>query len=442
MQDKSQLTLLNSIVRITGVFEYGNLRNAESLFAKSGFILEQESNQQFHKNYWYPEFREIFFKKTANVASARILTKEIKQEIVFLKKNFSSNEIVLRFPVVVDSVEIFLFKNGLHFFNVSFNTEGYTLNQVSDLTNFARSFDSLIENESNSVWVNWVENEILNGIKIYSKWNEEPVAVDEYSGSKFKLYTVIDLAPNSEINEDVIDELLYDIGCVAPLNSANGNTPYSPSKAYFKELLTDKITAFNNFAMLPLFDSFTTVGYNLLNLEYQKNTFKSTYFRIYLFNLVVKYNLYRYNHDLRLDSIKTREKFETFLNQYNFSVISYNFLPNIIFTKHRKSMRIEEELAKFELRINKISQSIQEEQQKRMNLLLGIVTIVTSLNSVDPALKIISDFRKILGWSEIVYYACITIVAIVILPIIAAYLFPEKKRQFVRRFFTSKKTMH
>jgi hypothetical protein len=308
------------------------------------------------------------------------------------------------------------------------------LKEISDITNFSRNFDSELEGEQEKKWVCWVEKEILNGIKIYSHWNEEPIAVDEYSGSKFKLYTVIDLKQTEEINQLVIDELLYDIGCVAPLNSANGKTALTPSKDYYQELLSDKISAFNNFAILPLFDSFTTVGYNILSNDWQKATYNMTYFRIYLFNLFIKYNLYRYNHEMRIDSVKTRSKFESFLNNYNLSVVSYNFLPNLIFEKHRKSMRIEEELNKFEERINKISQAIQEEQQSRMNMLIGLVGLITSIGSVEPALVILENVRNKIDWSVSSFYISAGISALILSIPILAFLFPEKKKQLIRQW--------
>jgi hypothetical protein len=248
------------------------------------------------------------------------------------------------------------------------------------------------------------------------------------------LYTVVDLKYVPEINQQIIDELLYDIGCVAPLNSANGKTALTPSYDYYQELLSDKISAFNNFAILPLFDSFTTVGYNILSNDWQKATYKMTYFRIYLFNLFIKYNLYRYNHEMRIDSVKTRSKFESFLNNYNLSVVSYNFLPNLIFEKHRKSMRIEEELNKFEERINKISQAIQEEQQSRMNMLIGLVGLITSIGSVEPALVILENVRNKIDWSVTSFYISAGILALAVSIPTLAFLFPEKKKQLLRKW--------
>ncbi len=137
---------------------------------------------------------------------------------------------------------------------------------------------------------------------------------------------------------------------------------------------------------------------------------------------------------MRIDSVKTRSKFESFLNNYNLSVVSYNFLPNLIFEKHRKSMRIEEELNKFEERINKISQAIQEEQQSRMNMLIGLVGLITSIGSVEPALVILENVRNKIDWSVSSFYISAGISALILSIPILAFLFPEKKKQLIRQW--------
>ena len=434
--NKLALEVSNSIIKITGIFESENINRLELDFITKGYKSEiiNDSAQQFHKNYWYPEFRDIFFKKENNETASRILIKEINQSVTFLKRDFNSNEIKSKTTVSVDQAELFLFPNGLHFFSLSFSTLQLGLQEISDITFFARNFSSEIEGYKEGLWVKWVENEILNGIKIYSKWDEKPIPVDEYSGSKFKLFTVIDLEQNEQIDQKVIDELLYDLGCVAPIGSASGKFHYSPSKSYYDLLLEDKISAFNNFAMLPLFDTFTTVGYGILSSESQFSTYEQTYFRIYLFNLFIKYNLYRYNNEMRLDTVKTRDKFEKFLNEYNINPVAYNFLPNLIFEKHRKTMHIEEELKKFEERINRISQSIQEDQQNRMSTLLGIVGLVSSIGSVEPAVELMESVRVNISWGMGLFYSVVFIFTLIIAFPILSYLFPEKKKQLIRKW--------
>jgi hypothetical protein len=429
---KNELLINASIVRITGIFEAELTKDLVQQFIRVGYLDECIEDQQFHKNYWYPEFRDIFYRKERKETASRVLVRELNAEIVFLRLNHNK-EIVGKFQAAVNKCEVYLFPNGLHFFSISFDTSKLTLQDISDLSFFARNFNTKIEGYFEAHWVRWVEKEVIAGIKIYAAWDEKTIPVDEYSGSKFKLYTVIDLVPNEGINEQLIDELLYDIGCVAKIGSAGGKMHYSPSDSYFNTLMEQKISAFNNYSMLPLFDTFTTVGTGVLTNENAFVTYHQTYFRIYLFNLFIKYNLYRYNSAMRLDSIKTRDEFEGFLNNYNLSTISYNFLPNLIFEKHRKTMQVEEELVKFEERINRISQSIQEEQQGRMNTLIGIVGLVTSIGSIEPGIVLLENVRESFQMKMTPYYSLVSLLVIIIALPILSYLFPEKKKQLMRK---------
>ena len=431
--DKQSLKVNNSIIRISGIFESDLNSASERKFKEAGYIDETIKDQQFHKNYWYPEFRDIFFRKENKETAARILVKSCNEKVTFLRRNHEK-EVVKKTQTTINSKEVYLFPNGLHFFSISFDTTGLSLVDISDLTLSIRNFTAELEGYKESEWVKWVENEVIAGIKIYSTWDQKTIPVDEYSGSKFKLYSVVDLEPNDSINQQVIDELLYDIGCVAKIGSAGGKEYFSPSESYYNLLLKDKISAFNNYAMLPLFDTFTTVGFGILSNDFSHITYNETYFRIYLFNLFIKYNLYRYNSDMRLDSVKTRNQFEKFLNNYNISTISYNFLPNLIFEKHRKSMLVEEELAKFEERINRISQSIQEDQQNRMNTLIGIVGLFTSIGSVEPAIALLENARETIALQMEPFYTLVILLLIIIALPILMYLFPEKKKQLTKKW--------
>jgi hypothetical protein len=139
------------------------------------------------------------------------------------------------------------------------------------------------------------------------------------------------------------------------------------------------------------------------------------------------------------DSVKVRDEFESFLNTYNLSHISYNFLPNLIFHQHRKSLQIDEELDKFQERINRISQAIQEEQQKRSNLLLGIVGAMTSISSVKPILDILENTRTQINLNGYLFYSLAGIIALTAAIPLLAYLFPEKKKQLLRKWKNRKK---
>jgi hypothetical protein len=270
----------------------------------------------------------------------------------------------------------------------------------------------------------------LASIKIAST-EKLNVKVDDYSGSKFKLFTVLDLAESVDVKTR--EELLYDIGCGAKIGSAGGTEYYSPSQDYYKSLLKNKISVFNNYTILTLFDSVTVIGNRIIDgnpESYKRKTWSQSYFRIVLYNLFIKYNLFRYNSELQEDSesdeVELRDKFESFLNTYNFSHISYNFLPNLIFQSHKESLDIENELKLFQKRILRISESIKEEQQKRSNALLGIVGIFTSIGAVQPIYEFAERSRISLAFNPFLYYFMIVIILSVLSIPVLIYLFPQK----------------
>ena len=441
--DKTTLKVSSSIIKIVGIFESVNVKKTISGFRSIGYTSDSldDRTSGFYKNYWYPEFRDLLFLFKGD-AAATYLAKNIEQKFEFIKfKDEKTKEPIIKVQAGIKSVEVFLFPNGLHFFSIEIYAPEQSLSEISELTNCARDFNKeVIFDWETTEWVNWIEKNCLNNIKISSSPKDAPVNVDEFSGSKFKLFMVVDIEECKEIKTpEVISELLYDIGTVSPINAANGKIDLTPSTSYFEEIMEDKIEVFKNYAMLPLFDSFTTVGYNLLNgnegqQKGKHNTHSNMYFRIYLYNLFLKYNLFRYNSNMNADSVKTRDEFETYLNTYNISHISYNFLPNLIYHGLRSSLQIDDELKQFQERINRISQSIQEEQQKRSNMLLAVVGAMTSISSIEPVFGFMENTRNSLKWGKFGFYFLVsTLLLSLALPLLA-YLFPDKKRTFLNKW--------
>lgn len=153
-----------------------------------------------------------------------------------------------------------------------------------------------------------------------------------------------------------------------------------------------------------------------------------------MYNLFIKFNLYRYNSELMNDSEEIRDKFEEFINTYNLSHLSYHFLPNKIFHQHRESLEIDSELKKFQQRVNKINQSIQEKQQKRTNLLIAVFTIITSLSSITPIWEFLQGLKNNLQWSNWLFYGAIIIILIIIGIPVFSFLFPEKTKKIIRQW--------
>ena len=435
--EKKNLTVNNSIERIVGVFEQNVSKNKfKAKLSASGFkTIEENDPSSFHKNYWYPEFRDMFFLQK-NETSSKIYTKYPGVKIDFFVRNNKTTGINETLRVEIGKIELFTFKDGLNLFAIEVSITQKELSYYSDLTLVIRDFyRKVIDNGKEYNWVNWIEEFCLCGVKISSNPEEKNVKVDDYSGSKFKLYTILDI--QEELDGKTREELLYDIGCVAPIGSAGGDFDLTPSKEYYKELMKNKISVFSNYEILPLFDSYTAIGKNILEADqssFKRKTWSESYFRIYLYNLFIKFNLYRYNSELMDDSEEIRDKFEEFINTYNLSHLSYHFLPNKIFHQHRESLEIDSELKKFQQRVNKINQSIQEKQQKRTNLLIAVFTIITSLSSITPIWEFLQGLKNNLQLSNLFFYgAIITILIIIGIPVFS-YLFPEKTKKIIRQW--------
>ena len=435
--EKKNLTVNNSIVRIVGVFEQNLTKNKfKAKLSASGFkTIEENDSTSFHKNYWYPEFRDMFFLQK-NETSSKIYTKYPGVKIDFIVRNNKTTGIDETLRVEIGKIELFTFKDGLNLFAIEVSITQKELSYYSDLTLVIRDFyRKVMDNGKEYDWVNWIEEFCLCGVKISSKPQEKNVKVDDYSGSKFKLYTILDI--EEELDDQTREELLYDVGCVAPIGSAGGNFDLTPSKEYYKELMKNKISVFSNYEILPLFDSYTAIGKNILEADqssFKRKTWAESYFRIYLYNLFIKFNLYRYNSELINDSEEIRDKFEEFINTYNLSHLSYHFLPNKIFHQHRESLEIDSELKKFQQRVNKINQSIQEKQQKRTNLLIAVFTIITSLSSITPIWEFLQGLKNNLQWSNWLFYGAISIILLIVGIPVFSFLFPEKTKKIIRQW--------
>jgi hypothetical protein len=170
-----------------------------------------------------------------------------------------------------------------------------------------------------------------------------------------------------------------------PQTAAGIIPAFSPNESYYKKIMKNKVAVFNNWDALCLFDTFTCIGSGQLS-GYNYKAWDYTYFRIYLYRLFFKYNLYRYNSEIfeeKESAIKVRDQFEEFLNRYDISHVSFNFLGNEIYTKIGEALELEHELGKFRIRITNLSNTIQEERESKTNILLQIVTVLGGISRLE-----------------------------------------------------------
>jgi len=387
------------------------------------------------KDQYYPEFRDImYFKSNENkeLLCRRFICKQ-KQSISLIKKK---EGIINQLPIIITQCEIYLFTDQISLFSLQIEVDksNWNFDFLSDLNYVSRNFDSntneKMSSDKNKAWHEWISENYLQNEKLRG----EKVKADEYSGSKFKVFTAIDC----DLQTGNFDKYLYDLGTSSPLKSADGQGDYVPHRDYFSFLMKNKVSYFNNWEALCLFDSFTAIGSEFLGSPDDINTWSYTYFRIYLFQLFFKYNLYRYNSDLHDNTVKLRNHFEKFLNNYNLSHISFNFLPNEMFNKIGEALHLDEELNTFQNRINRISSAIQEEKQSRTNALLQFVSVLGGLGSVMPVFDGLSLAQKYLGWSNGVFYTLLVLILLSIALVVLAFLMPAQVKKIKKNIFSKK----
>ena len=122
---------------------------------------------------------------------------------------------------------------------------------------------------------------------------------------------------------------------------------------------------------------------------------------------------------------KLRDQFEDFLNKYNISHISFNFLGNELFNKTGKALELEQELTTFRERIKNISQILQEQRQSKTNNLLQLVTLIGGISSISPIFIGIIKLEKYLAWNSIIFYGLISLISLILIGFITYYIFPE-----------------
>ncbi len=440
-----------ALIKVTGVFSYS--KKTISIFTKAGYdtmpISEnfsdknsptheasKESTKKWYKDNYYHEFASLMFTGEAENKPMKPLLRSQSYEItLFLGQN---NERYIK--ALCTNQELFLFNNEIGIFALTFEPEYLNFQSISDLTFALKSFDSsILVNNLQLKLHEFISNQILAGTPLRGTH----VQADAYSGSKFKIYTIINTPDIDDGTKYSRDKLVYEIGTGSRIGEMGSNGYNSPSEQYFEELMKNSIKVFNNYTGLALLDSYTVIGTNVFS-DRQKNffsfnTYNRIYFAIYVLNLYIRYNIFRFNAVFNENPVKTREEFEEFINGYNFSHISFNFLPNIIHQKIHAAQNIDEEIEQFEKRLGSLATKIQENQEKRQATLLGLVSLLTGLSSITDIIDLLESTRQSLNWTSGLFYTALGFAFLLVAVPVLAYLFPENFKKVKKKIAKKKK---
>ena len=429
-KDYTQFGIENYILKITGVFNYDKefLKKA----AKSNYeeLQFSEDSEKFSKDFFYPDLRNQFFNNNKKRHSILVRNNPENSIIDLFQYQYDgktkSKEIQLK---IVDS-RLDLFDDGFGLFtlNLRIQSEKTDLNKFSDAAFLARNFETNIEHTIYEKWHQYIETEVLLGASTRGQY----IKVDEYSGSKYKLYMILDIPELKEKEE--MKSLLFDVGTLSRIGSAIGNNYDSMDTDYVNHLTNkNSISIFNNWEGLALLDTYSVVGNKILDTNWKKDTYSTIYHGIYLYCLFLKYHLFKYNFEIADLDEDRRSNFQDFLSKYYFNYISYNFLPTEIFNKIKTALDIENELKLLNEKIVAVGQKIQEEQQDRTNKILGIVTVLTSVSSVQPVYDYLIEGQKMLGWSTEIYWITTISIVLVLGAGIGFYVFGKNILKWIKK---------
>ena len=324
----------------------------------------------------------------------------------------------------VESVETFLLREhtgifiiGIDLLNVHWNWE-----DISLFTSHIRRTNTFNPEGKLPIIVEIIEQHISGEFHPdKTKWrNFHP---------QLKSVILVDL--KESIPKNQLDRLLYDLGTFS--NPLEKHQLLEPEENYYlDEIEANSISVFNNWKALCLEDSLVRVSIDLEDKDKFK-LWEREYVYIYIYVLFARHYLYRCNATLIEVSSnekllkETRNNFFQFMNEFEFTRISYKFLPNTLFLQFKKSLQIDDEIRIVEKEIARINTLFKEQSDDRLGKVILILTTLTLLSVAYDASHL---FIEILSPESNQQRALILSISLILIVGFGAYLLWMFKDRF------------
>ena len=395
----------NSLYKTIGFLNYTN-SEIKSIRKEYTLNVLDENDSNFLNQSYHSEFLNIMFDNNNVERLYKDLDYEIEIDSISTK-------------IILNKIELFIFheeeKEKRAIFSLSYNLDNVTIENISDISNALNRYNTEVTYLDNKYVLKEFISEILLDKK---KFYEENTPSEQYAGSKFKNYLIIDL----KHEKDARAHLLYEIGTCSKIGTINKNDLHSPSQSYQKKILENKISCFNNYEALCILDSFTVIGIGNYNKEdiYTHKTWDEVYFSIYVFNLYMKSSLQILSNDFSSSPMKRRRTFQKFYNKYFFNKISFNFLPNEMHKGMKDGLEIQDDLEFISDRLETLAVQVNEKQQKQQESLLLVISIIALLETplhLDGIREIIGINNEVIYNSIVYFLLVITVVSFLFIKI-------------------------
>lgn len=376
--------LVNNTVCLCGYFSAKQSISPELL---QGWTRKTYTDADFEglSNYYMPEF-------------AAFMTKEVTSYTLSLNKPCA-----LRFAE--DDVTNFTIEN-LHLWCAPFDLVLFAIEIKFEKTEFnamTRALNALRNcGRYNPMHADFVQMAIQPIVKIYNAFTNSTLQLDGNlcqliePGNKFKIFQAIALA--EPLENDNVDYLLYDAGTLAK------HTPNSlgmNSEDYYQSIMADhRISVFNGWKGLALLDTFTMLSID--TPEWVINNWKEDYFgMIYIYQMFRKVFLYNVNLRYRKRSVDVEileNQLDKFEQDYSFSSISYNFLPDLVNNALEKSLATHQDNEQLYRMISKEMGKREQRAEEKTNKFLTFLTCLTIFSAIYDFSSLVNESFDYSQW--------------------------------------------
>lgn len=245
---------------------------------------------------------------------------------------------------------------------------------------------------------------IVDIYRKYSLYNHgDATNLVEY-GNKLRLFQILEVENFDTFDKDM---MLYKLGTLSLINNDKLSDPMSPSQEYYNSILNDnKISIFNNWTALSLFDTFSIIGC-YIQASTRDNWINNYFGMIYISQIFAKFFLARLNERYNVEEKKRKDlvnNYENFECNFMWSEISYNFLPRIILDKMSMSLKIAGEKESIYQKITRQEQYREKITDNRMNKLLFIMTCFTMSSAIWDASCMLNEMYPFGDYLNSSYY--------------------------------------
>lgn len=356
-------------------------------------VVISEDDRMKSSNYYYPEF--VNFCKGVTQNSIHRFVMDVEQTVAVA---VGFGEGLRDVDVFVSDVTIYQAPYDLTLFAVRVDMEG-DANDITAVISRLRIVESAAQ--SSPGFASAVLDPLMDIYRRYAVSAKQVKGLDNASsysrlveyGNKFKVFQIA-VVDDGSWEEEKSDIMLFEVATLAPIGSYNPTGDYSPSKSYLEKTLKEgKISVFNNWKALSLFDTFTILCHNF-NEGNTANYIDNYFGMIYVSELFVKFYLFRLNNNFRLNNQsadKLLEQFEDFEYSCWFENVSYNFLPRLFHRAIEQGLEIVPEKQCLYQMIAKQKDAREKRDDQRMNNLLFYLTIFTICSTVWDASSLFNE---------------------------------------------------